>query len=991
MPVLQDNGSRTSSAAPIFSRTVPGGQVRGPTWWALRDYHRLYKQLGWSAGGSGTRATTTPTLRARTLWPNVAAAHPSGTPASSGLPNNSLRNRIYGYSDVYDGDLPTPIDPNASDLMSGDAGRIITRPLNVAATPYVQRVSLAFSVNKMQWFVWKSIRIGKNVMWYQEEWVDIRLNITPIVVVHNPYNVRMTWQTDAAANGTKRPFAASVSFADLAGWKFRFKQYQAGSLSNPYVYETPLSQFFNLQNGNSDDEDTFRLYLTKDGSTTMTLEPGELRVFSCAPVISDWTKSIVLDNTYDTRGGYRDNVWDWGFGEAATETFDINSPIAFEIIPGGNMRMRHALACWPGDQLYLDNNPGNSDKNDFFYRSSEASEVVFTDINQTKYPSAGEKFFASWRHVRDKYPRPDPQADGRVPYPTPTSPPLEPDLVNVIDITAKTADVSGAPFPTFTHSNPLAATQRPSASGRIGAGTGAGARGASPSYQLAVRSGTWPNVIALDPATGRKAFGGNSSAAYGAQKAILSEVPLTQPVSLAQYAHANFGVRDQQPLLSVGNSFASPLVDASKAFQTNGPNWTEFDQSYLLNAALWDGFFLSSIAPWMKGGSSGAVAPAAPAPSDLNASAGTTDPNETKGLTQVIDDFVNKGTPLDNPRFSVERSNLSAAETAKALADYRRSASVLLNKGAFNVNSTSVTAWQVFLGSAKKMAVADKAADANARFARVLSKGTADAATSNFNDPSNWSGFASLTDLQIANLANAIVAENKARFAVQSRTERDLAKTPGTRLFGGLTQAVTPYLSLAEFINRFLTAETWASRCGALQAAIHRSDQTYNSGLSDRLFVNAPDRKVSQSSLQTPTAGFFSNPENIEVVTSGGTTRTHTAMGAPGNLLQSDLLQSLGSALANRSDTFTLRCYGEAVHPSGEIGSAWLEVVVQRVPEFLDPTNAAETGVSAPKPLKIAPSAATDATVSTALTAVNNVLGRRFRIVSMRWLKADEI
>ena len=114
-------------------------------------------------------------------------------------------------------------------------------------------------------------------------------------------------------------------------------------------------------------------------------------------------------------------------------------------------------------------------------------------------------------------------------------------------------------------------------------------------------------------------------------------------------------------------------------------------------------------------------------------------------------------------------------------------------------------------------------------------------------------------------------------------------------------------------------------------------------------------------------------------------------MGAPGNLLQSDLLQSLGSALATRSDTFTLRCYGEASQDSGEIGSAWMEVVVQRIPEFVDSTNVAETGNSAPRPLKIGPSTATDPTVSTALTPVNNVLGRRFKVVSMRWLKADEI
>ncbi len=995
MPVLQDSGRRTTTAEPIFSRTVPDGQVRGPTWWALRDYHRLYKQLGWSAGGSGARATTTPTLLARTLWPNVAAAHPTGTPADSGLPNNSLRNRIYGYSDIYNGDLPTPINPNASDLLNGDSGRLVTRPLNVAATPYVQRVSLAFSVNKMQWFVWKSIKIGKNVMWYQEEWVDIRLNITPIVVIHNPYNVRMTWQPGtASASGTKTPYAAAISFSDLAGWKFRFKQYQAGSMSDPYIYETTLSQFFSLQSGNSDDEDSFRLYLSKDKNAAITLEPGEHRVFSCEPVISDWAKSIVLDNTYDTRGGFRDNIWDWGFGSSATDTFDIGSPIAFEIIPGGNLRMRHALASWPGDQLFLNSSPGNSDKNDFFYNSSEVNEVIFTDINQTKYPSPGEKFFTSWRHVRDKYPRPDPNYDGRTPYPTPTSPPLEPDLVNVIDISVKTADAVGAPYATLTLSNPLAATQRASASGRTGAGTGAGARGASPSYQITVRNGTWLNVLA-NADSGRLAFGGNSTSSNGAPKAILTELPLVQPTTLAQYAHANFGVRDQQPLLSIGNSFASPFVDAGKVLQTNGDNWSEFDQTYLLNAALWDGYFLSSLAPWMKTGATGAIAPTAPTPTNVNATTTTTDPNEAKSLTQVIDDFVNNGMPLDNPRFSLE-SGRDAGATAAALADYRRSAAVLLNKGAFNVNSTSPVAWQTFLGSAKKLAIADKGPSTpddktNARFPRTLAKETSGVAANNFDDPSNWSGFANLTDSQITSLANAIVAENKARFAIQTRGERDLTKPPGSRLFGGLTKPVTPYLGLSEFINRFLTPETWASRCGTLQAAILRADQTFNAGLSDRLFTNAIDRKLTQASLQTATAGFFPNPENIEVIAQNGTSRAHTAMGAPGNLLQSDLLQSLGSALASRSDTFTLRCYGEASQRNGETGSAWLEAVVQRVPEFVDPTNTAETGNSAPKPLIIAPSASTDASVSTALTSVNNVLGRRFKIISVRWLKADEL
>ena len=143
--------------------------------------------------------------------------------------------------------------------------------------------------------------------------------------------------------------------------------------------------------------------------------------------------------------------------------------------------------------------------------------------------------------------------------------------------------------------------------------------------------------------------------------------------------------------------------------------------------------------------------------------------------------------------------------------------------------------------------------------------------------------------------------------------------------------------------------------------------------------------------MQTPTAGTFPHPENLDLRPPGGSTsRAHTALGAPGNLLQSDLLQALGPALATRSDTFTLRCFGEALAPSGEHGSAWMEVVVQRVPDFVDPTNSAETGNSAPKPLVPGPATA-DASVSPALTPVNHLLGRRFKVISMRWIQGNEI
>jgi hypothetical protein len=67
-----------------------------------------------------------------------------------------------------------------------------------------------------------------------------------------------------------------------------------------------------------------------------------------------------------------------------------------------------------------------------------------------------------------------------------------------------------------------------------------------------------------------------------------------------------------------------------------------------------------------------------------------------------------------------------------------------------------------------------------------------------------------------------------------------------------------------------------------------------------------------------------------------------------------------------------------------------MEVVVQRVPDFIDPTNPPETGNSAPKPLASGP-AATNASLSRSLTPVNHLLGRRFKIISMRLIQGNEI
>jgi hypothetical protein len=518
--------------------------------------------------------------------------------------------------------------------------------------------------------------------------------------------------------------------------------------------------------------------------------------------------------------------------------------------------------------------------------------------------------------------------------------------------------------------------------------------------------------------TGGLGYGGYSTTSWGTTVAVQTEIPLAAPTGLAQYVHANLSMRDQQPLLGIGSSFAHTQVNAQRTTQLNSPNWTDYDNAYLLNHAVWDQYFLSGAAPEMTK----ATAPADPTPADPTAnpnananSTGNGNPNstpaETRSLSTVLDDFVNGVKPLNNPRMRLLGEFHGGEDLRSAMGDYRRSASVLLHDGTFNVNSTSVEAWTAVLGSAKAIATTKYAANLpnttsipiqpqNTRYPRATPQGTAAVAVDTMKNASNWSGFVNLSDSQVRNLAQAIVDENKARFKVLARTERDQNYPPAARIFRGQMTAATPYLGLTEFVNRFLHPSPLVSRCGALQSAIFRADKYYASTtntvdhFSDRLSNKGAIGKVDAASLATTTAGPFANPENVELPDPVGQNVTHSALGAPGNLLQSDLLEVIGSSLSTRSDTFTIRAYGEAWNTSGDSAKCWIEAVIQRIPEFIDSTNAAETAAAGPKnPTTLVPGTTTtsDVTTSNQLTPVNNVLGRRFRIVSFRTLKPNEI
>jgi len=140
---------------------------------------------------------------------------------------------------------------------------------------------------------------------------------------------------------------------------------------------------------------------------------------------------------------------------------------------------------------------------------------------------------------------------------------------------------------------------------------------------------------------------------------------------------------------------------------------------------------------------------------------------------------------------------------------------------------------------------------------------------------------------------------------------------------------------------------------GALQAAIDKS------GLNDAFLTNG--RSLLDADID---ASIFSGKETM--------VNQARSVGAAGYLSQAALLTAFGSQITVRGDTFVIRTYGDSRDSSGNIlAKAWCEAVVQRTPEYVDSANAPEaTG---------------------GLTTANSTFGRKFQLISFRWLNPNEI
>jgi len=179
-----------------------------------------------------------------------------------------------------------------------------------------------------------------------------------------------------------------------------------------------------------------------------------------------------------------------------------------------------------------------------------------------------------------------------------------------------------------------------------------------------------------------------------------------------------------------------------------------------------------------------------------------------------------------------------------------------------------------------------------------------------------WTGFRALTSDEIRNLAVEIVNQIIER---------------------------GPFLTLGEFVNRKLKTGDLGEK-GALQAAL---DETVNKNPSSA--YNSPAENTALPSGENQAAGF------------------------PGQLLQGDLLQALSPFMTVRSDTYTVRAYGESFNSGNSevLAQAWCEAVIQRLPDPVNPDS--------------------NMPFLKELAQPSSPFGRKFRVISFRWLSKEEI
>jgi len=871
--------------APAVSGTAV---ARGPTWNLLRSHYRLYKNNDtdraaygyWSGKNLGDLTRDASGLIERM---NLLLGFPKMKPNSS---QQGYLGHRYGY------DTPAALldrgDTSNEANLTGGTSRPLTTRLVPEIAPIITRFAFFISV--------KQANNG-----------GLAFMFDPVVVAWNPYNVELEFALSGSdellARYQNLPMEVTVLFDNV----------EPSSVgTGPFKNTFTLSQVFGSQIRPS----------LKGRSETVRLDPGELRIFSMdgqTRTGNYWGQTDIFDNglqyAYQSQGGLLKRLDLQAGGESISLTPDSRIAVAFTWEPGAHAYFnlyqelggysavvsQSVYAPLDGDAIadgaYSESGFDGADTSGTLYwpepnafSLADGDEGDYIAQNNFKYYSAG----------------------GGSPY---VGDITTKDSIGVVDLYLKAAAESDYQVQMLNHYNPRSPVPFPGYRTDGADIESAGAYETADPWRIKFfRIQDWIGTSS-GGLTGLNGYWGEDHT-VGDDRVVLFEVPSRPLLSIGALQHADINMFVDQPAFAIGNSYPSPFIPTDKVHRTTSlpvGSYTRVDTSYLANEALWDSYFFSGLAE--------DIPPFNQSIADRWTAFVAGDRESPGGNADMIRSRSAESLDTDPTEALLDGGNLRPEA-------YRRIAAFLGNKGAFNINSTSIEAWRNVLGSTNDLAVPTASgADDNGQGV-ALSRLGRPAEGSLEGGASDWRGFRRLDENEIDDLARAIVAEVKRR---------------------------GPFVSLADFVNRRLGAGNDTARSGTLQAAIDATQ------INDHLNASFQAGAADTSVFIRENADFLS-----------------ASTGATTYLSQADLLQTIGPRLSARSDTFIIRAYGEAPSrlDSDEPVNAICEAVVQRSPAYVNPGDNYDT-----------PSAANP----TFNDPVNRAFGRRYEVVMFRWLEPDEI
>ncbi|WPJ97180.1 hypothetical protein SH580_05590 [Coraliomargarita algicola] len=446
--------------------------------------------------------------------------------------------------------------------------------------------------------------------------------------------------------------------------------------------------------------------------------------------------------------------------------------------------------------------------------------------------------------------------------------------------------------------------------------------------------------------------GTSFQAQYGLNRWIIAELPTQPLLSLGELQHFDISFRNPVPprvFNAIGNSHASPYI-APDQIHNSAIHLASYDHSYASNHVLFDDWFLSSITP------------------DYDGYTTTLD----RSLEEVYTQHLTQAEALRNSAYQPAVVYSDDAEASAVAVDvlaqedaWRTVASQLEVEGMFNVNSTSVEAWTAVLRNLR---------EASVPYAEV-----GDPAVGGLSsEPDEWSlvldtsaSTDSLTPITRTSVAGDPLSASNPDVAVVA-THLNMTDAQMEALAIEIVKQVKargPFLSLSEFVNRRLDSDKELAFAGAIESALIALAELGNNAKNP--FWEIQSQYPQQAELPSDAASIYEFKEAAVGNASGAS--AYAAYGTPGWVRQADVLRSLAPVISARDDTFLIRAYGASQDPitGDERSKVWCEAVVQRRAAYVDATNASTEQVG--------------------LSAANRRFGRRFEIVSFRWLTEDEI